>query len=222
VQLSTAHKAKGLEFACVLILDGSWCENIRSVSEMEEARRLYYVSMTRASICLNLFQQVGYRTQFIHEIPVEIRNERMLNPIINDAEALRMQCDLISLEDLWINYAAYLQKGDSRLKALRSVQRGDIVTFHHEQLSETKARLIIKDSKGNPLAALSKRGYAKWHLKLDLVEKIVVVGVHIREREDGDGDNTGARESWGIPVFEVYSYPKEKFADCLPRPSVKA
>jgi hypothetical protein len=64
------------------------------------------------------------------------------------------------------------------------------------------------DSKGNPLAALSKRGYAKWLPKLNHIEKIEVVGVHIREREDGDGDNSGARESWSIPIFEVYSHPK--------------
>lgn len=204
VQLSTAHKAKGLEFDCVLILDGSWCQNIRSVAEMEEARRLYYVSMTRACKSLNLFQQVGYRTQFINEIPMEIRHERRLSPIIKDAQSLRMQCDLISLEDLWINYAAYLQKGDSRLKALKAVQSGDKVTLHHEQQSENRSRLVIKDSKGNTLAALSKRGYAKWLPKLDHIEKIVVVGVHIREREDGEGDNTGAHESWSIPIFEVY------------------
>jgi len=175
---------------------------------MEEARRLYYVSMTRACMSLNLFQQVGYRTQFIHEIPIEIRHERMLNPIINNAEALRMQCDLISLEDLWINYAAYLQSGDSRSKALRSIQRGDTVTLHHEQQSETRSRLVINDSKGNPLAVLSKRGYTKWLPKLDHIKKIVVVGVHIRERDDGDGDNTGALESWRIPILEVYSHPK--------------
>jgi len=209
VQLSTAHKAKGLEFECVLILDGSWCKNIRSIAEMEEARRLYYVSMTRACKSLNLFRQVTNKTLFIDEIPQELRHDRMLNPIINDAEALRMQCDLISLEDLWINYAAYLQNGDSRIKALRSVQSGDMVTFHHEQQSETRERLIIKDSKSNPLAVLSKRGFAKWLPKLNLIHKIVVVGVHIRERDDGDGDNTGAREAWSIPVFEVYSHPKK-------------
>jgi hypothetical protein len=60
------------------------------------------------------------------------------------------------------------------------------------------------------LAALSKRGYAKWLPKLNHIEIIVVVGVHIREREDGDGDNTGALDSWSIPIFEVYSHPKNR------------
>jgi ATP-dependent DNA helicase RecQ len=210
VQLSTAHKAKGLEFDCVLILDGSWCENIRSIAEMEEARRLYYVSMTRSCKSLNLFQQRNFRTRFIQEIPAEIRKERNLRPIINDAQALRMQCDLISLEDLWINYAAYLQKEDPRHRALNTIERGDIVTFHHEQQqSANRNRLVIQNSEGITLAVLSKHGYTKWLPRLDLIEKIVVVGVHIREREDGEGNNKGTRESWSIPIFEVYSYPKK-------------
>lgn len=210
VQLSTAHKAKGLEFECVLILDGSWCDNIRSVAQMEEARRLYYVSMTRACKSLNLFQRGASQNRFIHEIPPEVRHERSLNAVIHDGNALRMQIDLISLEDLWINYAAYLRNGDSRLKALESIKRGDTVTFHHEQNSDTRERLILKDIKGNSLAALSKRGYEKWLPKLGLIEKIVVVGVHMRERDDGDGDNSRAREAWCIPIFEVYSYPKKR------------
>lgn len=207
VQLSTAHKAKGLEFDCVLILDGSWCDKIRSIAEMEEARRLYYVSMTRACKTLTLFQQAGYRTQFINEIPTKNQHVRQLSPSIKNAAALRMQYDLISLEDLWISYAAHLKIGDSRANALKSVQSGSMVTLHHEQQSGTREQLIIKDSKGNALAKLSKRGYAKWISKLDRIHKIVVVGVHIRERNDGDGDNKGANDTWSIPIFEVYSHP---------------
>jgi len=163
--------------------------------------------MTRSCKSLNLFQQMGYNTRFINEIPTEIRQTRRLSPNIKAPDVLRMECDLISLEDLWINYAAYLQKGDSRINALKAVQSGDKVTLHHEDQPGNRSRLVIKDSKGNCLATLSKRGYAKWISKLDNIHKIVVVGVHIREREDGEGDNTGARESWSIPVFEAYSYP---------------
>ena len=163
--------------------------------------------MTRACKTLTLFQQAGYRTQFINEIPTKNQHVRQLSPIIKDAAALRMQYDLISLEDLWISYTAYLKIGDSRANALKSVQSGSMVTLHHEQQSGTRKQLIIKDSKGNALAKLSRRGYAKWILKLDRIHKIVVVGVHIRERNDGGGDNKGANDTWSIPIFEVYSHP---------------
>lgn len=51
--LLTAHRAKGLEFDHVAVLDGGW--NGRSVNEDADAsRRLYYVAMTRARHTLTL------------------------------------------------------------------------------------------------------------------------------------------------------------------------
>ena len=50
--LTTAHRAKGLEFDNVVILDGNWQH--RNRDEAEEQRRLYYVAMTRARHTLTL------------------------------------------------------------------------------------------------------------------------------------------------------------------------
>ena len=53
--LTSAHKAKGLEFDHVVILDGRW----RATGDGEDAetpRRLYYVSMTRARRMLTLMK----------------------------------------------------------------------------------------------------------------------------------------------------------------------
>ena len=50
--LTTAHRAKGLEFDHVVILDGNWQH--RNRDEAEEQRRLYYVAMTRARHTLAL------------------------------------------------------------------------------------------------------------------------------------------------------------------------
>ncbi len=50
--LLTAHRAKGLEFDHVFILDGAWQE--RTQNDPDAARRLYYVAMTRARKTLTL------------------------------------------------------------------------------------------------------------------------------------------------------------------------
>ncbi len=58
VLLSSAHRAKGLEFDHVAVLDGGW----RRVGEDEDAdapRRLYYVAMTRARKTLMLARARG-------------------------------------------------------------------------------------------------------------------------------------------------------------------
>jgi ATP-dependent DNA helicase RecQ len=51
--LLTAHSAKGLEFDHVGLLDGRWVSRSSS-SEIDEARRLFYVAMTRARISLTI------------------------------------------------------------------------------------------------------------------------------------------------------------------------
>lgn len=60
--LLTAHRAKGLEFDHVLILDaGGWQKNT------DDERRLFYVAMTRARKTLTLCARQGLRHAFIHD-----------------------------------------------------------------------------------------------------------------------------------------------------------
>ena len=51
--LLTAHRAKGLEFDHVVVLDGGW-DRIGRGEERDAPRRLYYVAMTRAKRSLTL------------------------------------------------------------------------------------------------------------------------------------------------------------------------
>ncbi len=51
--LITAHRAKGLEFDHVVVLDGGW-NHVAQSEDPDEARRLYYVAMTRAQQTLTL------------------------------------------------------------------------------------------------------------------------------------------------------------------------
>ena len=51
--LLTAHRAKGLEFDHVAILDGGW-DRVSRGADPDETRRLYYVAMTRARETLAL------------------------------------------------------------------------------------------------------------------------------------------------------------------------
>ena len=51
--LSTAHRAKGLEFDHVIVLDGGW-DRVGREEDPDASRRLYYVSMTRARQTLAL------------------------------------------------------------------------------------------------------------------------------------------------------------------------
>ena len=56
--LSTAHRAKGLEFDNVVVLDGGW-DRINRSEDSDAPRRLYYVAMTRARHTLALSRLAG-------------------------------------------------------------------------------------------------------------------------------------------------------------------
>ncbi len=57
--LLTAHRAKGLEFDHVAVLDGGW-NRVGHGEDPDEARRLYYVAMTRARETLALARFEGH------------------------------------------------------------------------------------------------------------------------------------------------------------------
>ena len=59
--LLTAHRAKGLEFDHVAVLDGGW-NNIDRGEDPDAPRRLYYVAMTRAQQTLALVRFQGSRS----------------------------------------------------------------------------------------------------------------------------------------------------------------
>ena len=56
--LLTAHRAKGLEFDHVVVLDGGW-DSIGRGEDADASRRLYYVAMTRARQTLTLSRFAG-------------------------------------------------------------------------------------------------------------------------------------------------------------------
>ena len=60
--LLTAHRAKGLEFDHVAVLDGGW-DRIGAGEDPDTPRRLYYVAMTRARQTLALTRFEGSRPQ---------------------------------------------------------------------------------------------------------------------------------------------------------------
>ena len=57
--LLTAHRAKGLEFDNVVVLDGGWNRVRRRRGLRLATRRLYYVAMTRARQTLTLTRLSG-------------------------------------------------------------------------------------------------------------------------------------------------------------------
>jgi ATP-dependent DNA helicase RecQ len=65
--LLSAHRAKGLEFDHVVVLDGGW-DRVGRDEDHDAARRLYYVAMSRARRTLTLARMAG-RHPFLDDLP---------------------------------------------------------------------------------------------------------------------------------------------------------
>ncbi len=73
--LMTAHRAKGLEFDHVLILDGGGWQG-----QGEDERRLFYVAMTRARSSLTMCEAVGGRHPFVPDAEALVLRSRPDTP----------------------------------------------------------------------------------------------------------------------------------------------
>ena len=79
--LLTAHRAKGLEFDHVVILDGAW-NNLNGEADQDAPLRLYYVAMTRAKKTLTLarFPQRHRFQEPLLEMPSVLRRAAPATP----------------------------------------------------------------------------------------------------------------------------------------------
>ena len=102
--LSTAHRAKGLEFDHVIVLDGGW-DRVGREEDPDASRRLYYVSMTRArqTLALGCFGKPNLiQTALRDSQAVVWRKPLELPP---PAPELRRRYRQLNLKDVHLSFA---------------------------------------------------------------------------------------------------------------------
>ena len=122
--LLSGHRAKGLEFDHVALLDGGW-NRIGEDEDPDEPRRLYYVAMTRARQTLTLARFQGAHTlqeallgnpSVVHRDPVE------LPPV---SKALEYRHVRASLEQVDLGFAGRQRSHHGAHRAIASLSPGD-------------------------------------------------------------------------------------------------
>ncbi|NOQ46576.1 MAG: AAA family ATPase, partial [Desulfobulbaceae bacterium] len=197
--LGTAHSAKGMEFAHVFIPDGGWGRGEGS-GEREEARRLYYVAMTRARETLTLFERGDCTGHLADQVEGEGALHRKGQ---NDEKLMQSVCreeySMLGLEDMYLDYAASFSKDHGVHRTLSRLRTGDRL-----QLREDKGRLCLF-FETVPVAALSKRGEQQWRARLDQVNYAEIIAMIYRKREDSAQEYQGRcrLEQWELPLVEL-------------------
>ena len=123
--LLTAHRAKGLEFDHVVVLDGGW-DRVSRGEDPDAPRRLYYVAMSRARQTLTLarFQGAHPFQKALQDNPSVLRRQAPVTRPPAPPELVR-QYKQASLRDVFLSYAGYRHPNHTLHSAIAALSPGD-------------------------------------------------------------------------------------------------
>ena len=149
--LLTAHRAKGLEFDHVVVLDGGW-DRVGLQEDADASRRLYYVAMTRSRQTLALGRFAGP-----HPIQDRLRDGsavlwREPSALPSPARELERRYRQLSLRDVYLSFAGRKPRSDRLHHAIEALSPGDQL-----QVRRQSSRWELLDGAGIVVGALAGR-----------------------------------------------------------------
>ena len=151
--LLTAHRAKGLEFDHVAVLDGGW-DRVGKDEDPDAPRRLYYVAMTRARQTLTLARLDGPRA-FHAELAghaATIRRDAVELPPC--PEAVYHRHVRLTLQDIDLGFAGRRRAGDPVHGAIAALSVGDPLQVREPKGKDEPWTLL--DQAGRTVGRLAK------------------------------------------------------------------
>ena len=144
--LLTAHRAKGLEFDHVAVLDGGWDRAGRD-EDPDAPRRLYYVAMTRARQTLTLASldgSRGFQAELADHAATIRREAAELPPC---SEAVHHRHVRPTLEDVDLGFAGRRRAGDPMHGAIAALSIGDFLEVRGKKLLTRDGRAVGRMAK---------------------------------------------------------------------------
>jgi ATP-dependent DNA helicase RecQ len=198
--LLSAHRAKGLEFDHVAVLEGNW--NDSSGREDPDApRRLYYVAMTRARKSLLLARMNG-RNRLLDELP---GHPSLLHRTSNDPGAIPVEMYRrhmrLSLVDVDLSFAGRYGNSHAVHRALKKLSAGDRL-----ELVDKDGKWELVDARGVPVCRLAKAFSPPQGMRCVDAQ---VAAVAVRFEEDSDPEYRGQLRSsrWEVILPELVFEP---------------
>lgn len=145
--LLTAHRAKGLEFDDVVILDGNW-EAFSSGEDADAPRRLFYVAMTRAR------RSLAVMTAGLHPFVHPGSNSILARQVKPEMEAIAGEMAIYQMPDLKLvdlSWAGRLADGKPALGAITEARVGDPIALEPEN-----GAWLIQDAKGRTIGRMAR------------------------------------------------------------------
>jgi ATP-dependent DNA helicase RecQ len=199
--LSTVHAAKGTEHDHVLLI-GHWPLN-RNRAKQEEARRVFYVGMTRARQSLSIFDCPAFGPSLPATLsgPAVLRREAAITP--RDHRQAPLSYEVLGLEDINLGYPGLFAETHAIHAALAALQPGDALSLRPQL---PRGGLGLCDASGTWVAQLSRKAEASWSDRTASIREARVLAL-VRRRGDQDEDlqrrGRYVVSDWEIPIVEV-------------------
>jgi len=196
--LLTAHRAKGLEFDHVIVLDGNW-EKIGKGEDQDASRRLYYVAMSRAKQTLSLLQ-FPEPHPFLTDVDSSVNpfSERPTTELSHsDLVGLNRRYLRLTLRDIDIGFAGRFSQNHAVHLAIAAINPGDEL-----QLGWNGGRWELIDDQERLVGRLAKSFTPPRDMKL---ESACVTAIIQRYRDDSTSEYQSSIkcDQWEVIVPEL-------------------
>jgi ATP-dependent DNA helicase RecQ len=201
LMLLTAHRAKGLEFDNVVVLDGNW-DRVGEKEDPEAPRRLYYVAMTRARQTLTLARQAhGSRlVKLLRGEAFASAQQRVQLP--EPPKELARRYERLSLSDVDIGFAGRQVARAAVHQSIAKLVAGDSLT-----LCRAGTAWELRDAGGATVGKLAKRFKTPEGMSCIDAEVNAVV-VWRREWTDPKYVDAARCDQWEVVVPELVFEPQ--------------
>ena len=207
--LVTAHGAKGLEFDHVAVLDGGW-RPVRHGDDPDEARRLYYVAMTRARQTLALLRLDGAKDP--RRFPDSLFGNRAVirrRPIELPPASPALEYRFVRppLRDVDLGFAGRRPANDPVHRAIAALSPGDPL----ETRIADRGRWILLDRAGTVVGRLAASFAPPAGMRCRSAVVLAVVGWS-REASEPQYHDAAKCDDWEVVVPELTFEPEHRAA----------
>ncbi|MYJ84399.1 MAG: RecQ family ATP-dependent DNA helicase [Acidimicrobiaceae bacterium] len=194
--LLTAHRAKGLEFDHVAVLDGGWDRRSRR-EDADAPRRLYYVAMTRAKQTLTLtrLQKAHPFHRPLNDNPSVLWRPRAALPAPTPQMSRRYRT--LTLKDVGLGFAGRKPPNNRMHRSIKILKPGDPL-----QTRPRRDRWELLDNAGTPVGALARSYEAPDNLPCTQAT-VAAVATWNKDRSDPQYRQHLHSDHWEVVIPEL-------------------
>jgi ATP-dependent DNA helicase RecQ len=209
--LTSAHRAKGLEFDHVAVLDGDW-RGSNSGEDRDAPRRLYYVAMTRAkeSLLLARMDHRGHMLESIERGPAVVYRQAQRTESV-PAELFRMR-KRATPADVDLGFAGSFGTGHRIHWRIEKLRPGDPL-----ELRQRDGKLELYDREGELIGRMARSFSLPANMQY---REASVAAVLRRFEEDSQPEFRGRLRTpeWEVVIPEFILEPVQRSRPAEPSP----